>query len=140
MKHRGRKNVYDLTVVPAAAPGAWERPEPPERLSPEEACVWKSAVEGMKPGWFNPASEALLEAYCLQVMIGRQVAKEMRGLPVDDRRFGKLARLHRDCSRSMLTLATKLRLCPSSNRAGIAEGRGYAGPKPWDWRPRDPAE
>jgi phage terminase small subunit len=138
VKHRGRKNIYDLTVVPTL-PGQ-QRPDPPEHLTPEEAKVWNMSVGGMRPTWFNPASEAMLEGYCVQVATGQKIAAELRGVDIKTEypRFAKLARIHRDVTRSILSLATKLRLTPSSNRQGIAEARvAYSGPKPWE--PRDPA-
>src|SRR5262249_5744931 len=65
---RGRKSAAELSVVPVV-PLQLERPDPPAHLSPEEAKTWRDAVDGMRPGWFTPATLPLLELYCVQAMV-----------------------------------------------------------------------
>jgi phage terminase small subunit len=135
-KHRGRKSAAELSVVPGLPWQQIEKPDPPEELSEEEAKIWKQSVSGMKASWFNPASEALLQAYCLQTTLGQQIARELRGVDIKTNytRYAKLSRLHRDCSRSMMQLAVKLRIAPSSNRATV-DGREHPSrryPRPWE--------
>ena len=114
--HRGRKSAAELSVVPVV-PLQLEQPDPPAHLSPEEAKTWRDAVDGMRPGWFTPATLPLLELYCVQAMVADTVARALRGMPVTDRHFGILARMHMRASQAMTSLGTKLRLCPSSSRA-----------------------
>ena len=80
------------------------------------------------------ATFPLLELYCVQAMVADTVARALRGMPVTDRRFGILARMHMCASQAMTSLGTKLRLCPSSSRA-TKYARAVPrppGPRPWE--------
>jgi hypothetical protein len=71
----------------------------------------------MKPGWFTAACEPLLRAYAFEVLVSEQLAAELRSIPVGDRNYARVSSLHRQASKLMATLATRLRLTPHSNRS-----------------------
>ena len=124
---RGRKAADDLISPPFPGEG---HPPPPTGMPDPEARVWRETVAAMKPGWFNPASAPLLEAYCLIVVECRDIAERLRlkSDTVADRiAYVKMVT-------SMQVLATKLRLTPQSNRAGVYDGRRAPSTrlKPWD--------
>jgi len=129
-KQRGRKSAAQLSVI-AALPG-FKRPPPPEQLAPAEAEVWRMVVSGMKPEWINPACYHLLACYCQCAVTSAMLEREMRKLPVDDKKFGRLQRLNCQITSTMCVLATKLRLCPSASRASkTAYDAGVHYRRPW---------
>jgi hypothetical protein len=125
---RGTKAADDLSAGPIF-PGE-NYPPPPKALSVLEAKVWEETVGAMKPGWFNLASAPLLEAYCVLVGQLRDVAERIRlrqDVPADRVIYLKLVT-------DVGTLATRLRLTPQSNRAGVYDGRKAPSTrvKPWE--------
>jgi hypothetical protein len=131
--HRGRKSAAELAVVPISAV---RRPEPPEELSPEEAEVWRQTVDGMRADWFGVETHPLLLCYCTQAATAEFLAIALRTTDVGDKSYGRLLALHRGATKIMLSLATKLRITPQSNRMSSRDGRDPTGgrPKPWeDW-------
>src|SRR5215831_15977766 len=125
---RGTKAENDLAAGPIL-PGE-DHPPPPKDLSVPQAKVWEQTVAAMRPGWFSPASVPLLEAYCVLVTEVRDVAERLRlrlDTPADRVIYMKLVQ-------SMELLATKLRLTPQSNRAGVYDGRRAPSTrmKPWE--------
>jgi hypothetical protein len=131
--HRGRKSAAELAVVPISAV---RRPEPPEELSPEEAEVWRQTVDGMRADWFGVETHPLLRCYCTQAATAEFLAIALRTTDVGDKSYGRLLALHRGATKIMLSLATKLRITPQSNRMSSRDGRDPTGgrPKPWeDW-------
>ena len=125
---RGTKAADDLAAGPIL-PGE-DHPPPPSALSVPQAKVWRDTVAAMKPGWFNLASVPLLEAYCVLVAECRDVAERLRNrldIPADRVIYMKLVA-------STELLATKLRLTPQSNRAGVYDGRRAPSTrvKPWE--------
>src|SRR6516164_4624069 len=136
MGARGPKGPTELSLVPLDV--SHEKPDPPAELAEDERRIWKDTVDGMRGGWFTPVTFTLLRAYCLQAAIGEQIGGELRKLDVADKRFSKLAGMHARTTRSMLTLATKLRISPSSSRSPkyVMDPHGHK-PKPWeDWGER----
>jgi hypothetical protein len=70
-RQRGRKSASSrLALVPDVK---LQRPEPPPKLLAEEASIWRSIVERMRPGWFY-SSEFVLESYCRLVADERRLA------------------------------------------------------------------
>jgi phage terminase small subunit len=107
-----RKSAASLTVVPVE----FQRPDPPDYLDAAEAAVWRQTVNGMRPDWYSPVTDVLLEGYCSEAVLAKLLAQELRGLPVTDKRFATLTRLHMAVAKSAMALARTLRLTPRSNR------------------------
>jgi phage terminase small subunit len=126
---RGTKSAEDLAAGPLF-PDA-DHP-PPAQLSEAEAKVWRDTVQAMKPGWFNRASAPLLEAYCTVVVSVRTLAERLRAAGSTPDLADIIA--HERAIKTMESLATKLRLTPLSNRAGVYDGRNAPSTrlKPWD--------
>jgi len=91
----------------------------------------------MRADWFAGPSSPLLEAFCAHVVMARYLRAELRKLAVGDKRFGRLAALYARETKSMSSLATRLRLTPQANRQSTRDGRTAWGPKPWDRRVTD---
>jgi hypothetical protein len=130
MEQRGRKSAESLSVVSISAP---ERPEPPDRLSPEEAELWRSIVSGMRADWFGAAAQPLLGIYVFELATAERIAAELRGLKVTDPQFKRLRTMFSQASRQAALLASRLRLTPRANRESIRDGRvAYSGRPPWE--------
>jgi hypothetical protein len=69
LPRKPRKSASSRLVLVPDVKLQW--PEPPPKLLAEEASIWRSIVERMRPGWFY-SSEFALESYC------RLVADERR--------------------------------------------------------------
>jgi hypothetical protein len=53
MAQRGRKSTESLSIVPISPDIGLIRPNPPEKLTPAEAEIWKETVAAMRPDWFR---------------------------------------------------------------------------------------
>ena len=115
IRKRGRVGAAALTVVPAGEIDVrLGRPPAPERLSDEERARWEKLTLSRRPGWFSGA-ESLLESYVVTVSQVQQLEAALRkAKPGASERYQKLARLHRQSVALAATLATRLRLTPSS--------------------------
>jgi hypothetical protein len=115
LRKRGRTGAAALAVVTAGEIDVRAgRPAAPERLSAEERARWDKIVLARRPGWFSGA-EAILESYVTTVSQIQQIEAALRSTnpgPGDD--YQKLARLHRQSVALVVTLATRLRLVPST--------------------------
>jgi hypothetical protein len=93
--------------------------EPPDYLSDEERLVWDDALTALRQhSTFTAAIGPLLETYVATVTMCRDVARELRRLPIGDRSWLKLVRQHCFLSRTALTTASKLRLTPRAPTRG----------------------
>ena len=125
-----------IAVVPIQP----QRPDSPSHLSAEEAEIWRGTVNAMRPDWFiGKPAQALLQAFCLQVVLADDIAAQMRGLrrkrrrsARDEARYDALVAAHVDACKTLLRLASILRLTPLSNRQSIRDAR-VATPRPWPW-------
>jgi hypothetical protein len=131
MIQRGRKSAAQLAVVPISAV---QRPEPPEELSEEEAAIWRATVGGMRPDWFGPETWPLLTAYCSHAALAQCLRVTLQRMTPGDKGFGRLAAMQTRESKTMASLATKLRITPQANRQSARDGRNASwGPKPWEF-------
>ena len=130
-RHRGRKSAGELAVVPISAV---QGPEPPAEFDSEEAEIWRLTVSGMKPDWFGPEVQPLLRCYCTEAATAEFLARALRTTGRGDKSYGRLLAQHRGATKIMLSLATKLRITPQSNRMSSRDGRDPSGgrPKPWE--------
>jgi hypothetical protein len=115
LRKRGRVSAASLTVVPADEIDVrLGRPPAPERLSDEERDLWERLTFSRRPQWFS-GSEALLESYVTTVsQVQRLEAALRKAKPGTSDRYQRLARLHRQSVTLAASLATRLRLTPSS--------------------------
>jgi hypothetical protein len=115
LRKRGRVSAAALTVVPADEIDVrLGRPPAPERLSAEERALWEKLTFSRRPGWFSGA-EAILESYVTTVsQVQRLEAALRKAKPGTSDRYQRLARMHRQSVGLCATLATRLRLTPSS--------------------------
>jgi hypothetical protein len=115
LRKRGRVGAAALTVVPAGEIDVrLGRPPAPERLSDEERDLWERLTFSRRPQWFS-GSEALLESYVTTVsQVQRLEAALRKAKPGTSDRYQRLARLHRQSVTLAASLATRLRLTPSS--------------------------
>jgi len=117
LRKRGRVGAAALTVVPAAAAEIdvrVGRPPTPERLSDEERALWEKLTFSRRPGWFSGA-ESLLESYVTTAIHCQRLEVALRkAKPGTSDRYQRLARLHRQSVALAASLATRLRLTPSS--------------------------
>src|SRR5262249_19520050 len=114
-RKRGRVSGAALAVVPADEIDVrLGRPPAPERLSDEERELWDRLTFSRRPGWFSGA-ESLLESYVVMVsQVQRLEAVLRKAKPGTSDRYQRLARLHRQSVALAASLATRLRLTPSS--------------------------
>lgn len=90
--------------------------QPPTRLSPEEAEVWRETVASVRQGWFC-GSEAMLEVFVHAVVTERRLAAALREAdPKNDYDFDQLHRLHRGSAMLVASVATKLKLTARATR------------------------
>jgi len=115
LRKRGRVSGAALTVVPAAELDVRVgRPPAPERLSEEERELWEKLTFARRPGWFSGA-ESLLESYVVTASQVQRLEVALRkAKPGTSDRYQRLARMHRQSVGLCATLASRLRLTPSS--------------------------
>jgi hypothetical protein len=136
MAQRGRKgSKADILSIVPRLPG--ERAPAPPELSEEERRIWNDVVRNMREDWFNPAIAPLLRAYSCECVAGDVLGRRLRELQWGDPDYRGVAAMHRAAAKSIASLATKLRLTPSSNRQSIRNEIAPAGPRPWEIRASD---
>jgi hypothetical protein len=115
LRKRGRVAAAALTVVPADEVDVRRgRPPAPARLSTEEQALWERLIFSRRPAWFAGAEE-LLESYVTTISQVQQIEAALRkAKPGTGERYQKLERTHRQSVSLCATLATRLRLTPSS--------------------------
>jgi hypothetical protein len=111
LRKRGRVGSAALRVVPASEVDVrLGRPPAPERLSGEERELWERLTFSRRPGWFGGA-ESLLESFVMTTLHCRRLEAALRN---DKSVTQRLARAHRQAVALAASLATRLRLTPSS--------------------------
>ena len=115
LRKRGRVSGAALAVIPADEIDVrLGRPPAPEGLSDQERALWERLTFSRRPGWFSGA-EAILESYVVAVTQVQMIEAALRKAdPGIDERFQKLMRMHRQSVALTASLATKLKLVPSS--------------------------
>jgi hypothetical protein len=116
MTQRGRKTPTNVTPIDDYRP-----PEAPASLDKLEAMFWDEIVAGNSKDHFRDSDMPLLEQYCrvAKTLIPESLAES------DIAGYDKLVRL-------TMSLATKLRLCPSTRiRAEKAKLRSPSRPS-WE--------
>ena len=138
MQQRGRQNQFAAQVVSLRP--LTPRPEPPEELNEEQAQIWRSLIASMPGDWFRAECESLIVALCRHVSYSRAIGARLNALNLrsveDMSRFAELAKLHKNETQAIASLATKLRLTPQSRynalNANTAARNAPPSRKPWD--------
>jgi hypothetical protein len=68
-----------------------------------------------------------------QFLQTRRGAAGLRTTDMGDKSYGRLLALHRGATKTMVSLATKLRITPQSNRASSRDGRDPTAGRPPLW-------
>jgi hypothetical protein len=89
------------------------RPPAPERLSAEERGLWERLTYSRRPRWFA-GSETLLESFVVATLHCQKLEAAMREAEPIGEGYQRLVRTHRQTTMLCATLATRLRLTPSS--------------------------
>lgn len=136
-RKRGRKSAAELMASPIEAYG--RQPLPPE-LSGEEAEVFLAIVNSHPAEWFEPASVPLLVQYARHIVQARRVAELLEKAVGKPKTrwdyYAALLKQQRAESAALASLATKLRLTPSSRRNDRGNLRPIAAPSqppPWEY-------
>lgn len=118
MKTRGRDSAAALAVVKPGNVETLRRPQPPRSLTPDEAHEWAAIVNELPADYFRRENLPLLEAYVFHVCNRRLIAKHYQtrlaaGAETDE--LDQVSKMHERESRSVSSLATRMRLTQHSN-------------------------
>ena len=140
MRKRGRKSSAELSVTPVSTDA--RRPAPPAELTEHQARIWQDIVKTEPGGWFRPAEEPLLVAFCRHVHAANLIAKMVDAFDVRNRdpdQLDRLLRMHERETRAMSSLATRMRFTQQARMHPRTAARAEIGPgshrKLWDRRP-----
>ncbi len=139
MRKRGRKSSAELAVVAVSQEA--RRPSPPAELTEAQAKIWQDIVDTQPGGWFRPAEDALLIAYCRHVDAANRVSAIATAFDYTTGKLGdldRLLRMHERETRAISSLATRMRLTQQSRMHPRTAGRAQEnaiGAKLWERRP-----
>jgi hypothetical protein len=128
MGTRGRKSAEELSLV--VIDTQHRRLKPPDFLTANEAEIFTSIVDSSDPKAFRRAELPLLCAYVQALSLSRWYA-----LKVNETGDGESFKRWESATRTAVSLATKLRLAPSTRldkKTAERMGEEPEGPKPWD--------
>jgi uncharacterized protein (DUF1697 family) len=95
------------------------RPEPPEKLSQEEAAEWRAIVNRLPPNWFKREVEAVLVQYCRHVVAAERLQKLIQAMEKEEEldvvAYEKIAKLRLAESKGIAQLARTLQLDATRN-------------------------
>ena len=125
-----RKSAEAIAAARFLASPSGRHPSPPADMPEAAKRVWKDIVECRPVDFFRGGSLQLLEQFCRQTVIARQMTAAVEADPTDRDAVGSMTKV----SASLTTLATKLRLSiqAENGRHGLdrAEGKlNEAAPK-----------
>jgi len=141
MRKRGRKSSAELSVMAVSIEA--RRPSPPAQLTEQQAQVWQDIVDTQPGGWFRPAEEPLLVAFCRHVVAANLISEMVDAFArkegdVND--LDRLLRMRERETRAISSLATRMRFTQQSRMHPRTAGRaelGSHGAKLWERRPWD---
>lgn len=136
---RGRKSAAQLAILPTIG---GERPKPPSNLTATQAKVWSEIASTKAADWFNHDTFPLLAAYCRHIDSANLLAAQINAIPMDSltdkdslARYDLLLRMRRSESKSIVELATCMRLSQASRMRGDRSVAGnltnQSADKPW---------
>jgi len=135
--------------VVGSIPG--QRYSPPSELTPEQAREWRKVVGSLPPEWFSGENLALLADYCRHIVFSRRAAQALdeidRGQLLDEedlKRFDRLSTIFERHTRTLASLATRMRLTQQSRYDALkaathtrGAGAGVAAKRPWEFDGED---
>ena len=138
---RGRKAQASLTVAPVTE--LKNIPKPPTNLTPVQGEVWRLVMSSSAGDFIQSESYPILVEYCRTVVVADEVAEQLNAFDptwLEDeeglRRWDRLQAMQDRAGRRAASLATKLRITPSTRthpeKAGTAE-RNKSKRKPWQY-------
>lgn len=141
MGRRGRPSANSLSVVSISE---YQRPDPPEELTKEQAVIWRQVVNYLPSDWFLRGPTDNLANYCRHVTERRRIAAELNDL---HDKFGDLEGEDRKQARRSMTflreearaeskaiyeLARQMRLTQLSTHDRTRAKPVRAEKKPWE--------
>ena len=130
---RGRKSAEELNIQVIDVQA--QRLRPPPYLKKEERAAFEHVVSNSSPQHFKQNELTLLGQYCTAVHLARWYSDNIGEEGRDD---GKYHQKWIESSRLSASLATKLRLTPSTRYDARQAARNSDalpdGPRPWDRR------
>lgn len=140
MAQRGRKSAASLAIVASLND---VRPEPPPELTGAQAAEWRAVTAALPAGWFRREQYGLLAAYCQHASAARLLAMMIDSFqapwladPDGLARYDKLLAMRERETKSMASLATKMRLTQQArympNAAARATANSRTSPAPWE--------
>src|SRR5262245_39476596 len=120
-----RQSIHALTSPLRAINGTPTRIEPPKNLTKAERALFHKLVLSVQPKHFAPSDAPLLSRYCKALIRNDEVDTilERQGLVGDDGKPSQWLRVQEKLDHTITSLATKLRLTPSSRMGPRDAGR-----------------
>ena len=129
-----RKSAAALSVIPLGLPA---KPSPPKDLTKPQLAQWKSIVDAMPHDYFIVGSLPLLTAYVRAVDAANTIAGLTQATDPDKdlARYSKLSEMAARETKSMCSLAQKLRLAQSAGPDSRKKIPVSGQRKPWQMIP-----
>jgi hypothetical protein len=121
----GRSPYVTTDAVPYGMPN--RRLRPPKTLSEPEKAVFLALVAASPEGQFTPADLDLLVSWAETTVLARRAARELEaaGGPVlPDGRVSAWFNIHRNCVKTLNTLAIRLRISPQGRNPTSRASKG----------------
>lgn len=135
MAKRGRPSSAALEISTPAMQ-AVDRLSAPHDLTDEETEVWVAVTDSWPADWFTPATAPLLTQYCRHAIRARQIAELIEKATSDPelsiKDFDRLLKMQERESRSISSLATKMRISQQSTTNHRGNQKAQAHRKPWE--------
>ncbi len=127
--------MSSLSIVPPRDVLERGRPEPPRDITAEQASEWRAIVRRMPADWFPRETHGLLADFCRHVLRSRKIATLIdrieRARTVDVDEYDKLAKMADRESRTIASLATKMRISQHASY-DRKKAKGAAAARPWE--------
>jgi hypothetical protein len=137
MTNRGRQSAASLAVQTITSPiETVQRLSPPVRLSDEEVDIWVDVVESHPADWFDKASAHMLVQFCRHTIATRRIAdlitQALETEPFNVHAYDELLKMQERETRTVLSVATKLRITPQSTTNHRGNKIQLTVKKPWE--------
>lgn len=128
-----KKSTESLSIATVSIP---VRAAAPVDLNARQAELWDDVLGTKPPEWFEADSMPLLKAYVVCIDLHEKLSAEINNMEVTDPEIIPLVKLQESQSRTMSTLAVKMRLTQQSRytpmAAATANKKAASGVKPWE--------
>lgn len=136
MAKRGRVSAAAMEIAPVGRIETVQRQNAPHELNDEETEVWFAVVNSWAADWFSPANTPLLTQYCRHVVQARRIAELIERATGDPelsvKDYDRLLKVQERESRTIATLATKMRLSQQSTTNHRGNKTQVNPRKPWE--------